>query len=176
VSRSDESNQLSSHALGLAFRVRSCALVQTLPRHPKVARASCAPSRGICPALRRMRRRAATNAGVPPRLCSASRFSQPLDALLRFVALLALFHASDAPGLGVYSGFPPMVAANASRRTLTPTPFSSLRVREFAHDARPRGFAHPSDPSLWAGVTRRPERDPLMTFFPSRYRPLRSRP
>lgn len=122
-------------------------------------------SPGVLCALRRSRCRAATNAGLASPGCAAP--SGFLSLLTRCSATTrpALFHAGDTLGLSVFRGFPPPVAARASRPELP------LPARLTSHDPRPRsarssspGLMHPANPSPPARCYPRGRPDPLLTF------------
>jgi hypothetical protein len=102
----DESRQPASHTLGLAFRVRSRALLQRLHHHPKVMRPGCAPSHGIFPPFDVSSGRQRPTPGFHPRLRSAFRFSQPLDALLHPSPLRPCFVPVTSMGLASTAAFP----------------------------------------------------------------------
>jgi hypothetical protein len=163
----------SSHVLGVAFRERRgrvCA-----PGHHHCGKAVVTMTRHTRPPMEfwwhfdASSRKQRPTPGFHTRLCGAFRFSQPLDALLRSQPFRSCFVPVAPLCFRVYSGLPPAVASAASQQPLSPMPFPEGHIRRDDRRARLRGFAHPQDPSLWAGVTRDPETDPLMTLSPPRY-------
>jgi len=113
------------------------------------------------------------------RLCSAYRFSQPLDALLRPQPLRPCFMPVAPMGFRFQRLSPPGSGLRLS-------PKSSLHavvddwVRRLPgrllSQPRLRGFAHPGDPYRQAGITRFLPADPLIAFAFSGYTPTRPWP
>jgi len=113
------------------------------------------------------------------RLCSASRFSQPLDALLRpqparpcFMPVAPLgfrFQRFSLPGSGL------RLSPQPSLHAVVDDWVRRLPGRLLAQP-RLRGFAHPGNPYRQAGITRFLPADPLLAFTFSRYAPTRPWP
>jgi len=113
------------------------------------------------------------------RLCSAYRFSQPPDALLRLQPLRLCFMPVAPVGFGFQRFSLP-----GSGLRLSPKPSLHAVVDDWGRrlpgrllaQPRLRGFAHPKNPFRQAGITRFLPVDPLLAFTFSRYAPTRPWP
>ena len=113
------------------------------------------------------------------RLCSASRFSQPLDALLRTQPFRPCFMPVTPLGFCLQRfslpGSEPRLSTKPSLRAVVNDWGRRLPGR-LLPQPRLRGFAHPGNPYRQAGVTRFLTADPLLAFTSSRFAPTRPWP
>jgi hypothetical protein len=113
------------------------------------------------------------------RLCSAFRFSQPLDALLRLQPLRPCFMPVAPMGFRLQRFSLP-----GSELRLSPQPSLHVVVIGWVQrlpgrlfpQPRLRGFTHPGNPYRQAGITRFLPADPLLAFTCSRCTPTRPWP
>jgi hypothetical protein len=116
---------------------------------------------------------------LPSRLCSAFRFSQPLDALLRLQPLRPCFMPVAPMGFH-FQRFP----LPGSGLRLSPKSSPHAVVVDWVRrlpgrllsQPRLQGFAHPGNPYRQAGITRFLPADPLLAFTSPRYTPTRPWP
>jgi hypothetical protein len=114
-----------------------------------------------------------------PRLRSAFRLSQPLDALLRLQPLRPCFMPVAPLGYRFQRFSLP-----SSGLRLSPAPSLHAVVYDWVQrppgrllsQPRLRGFTHPGSPYRQAGITRFLPTDPLLAFTSSRYTPTRPWP
>jgi hypothetical protein len=113
------------------------------------------------------------------RLCSAFRFSQPLDALLRLQPLRPCFMPVTPLGFRFQRfslpGSEPRLSPGSSLHAVVNDWVRRLPGRPLPQP-RLRGFTHPGNPYRQAGITRFLPADPLLAFTSPRYTPSRPWP